>query len=238
MLRQYLCAASLLMIAQFCQAQSSGSGGEEPVAGDMSHFLDNGKIGNVKNLIYLRMNRTLAGYFGLSYERKFGRHFGFEAGAYYKPVSGFIFNDVARQAFANTDGKFDPGKTYGGICYMAYPKLYVTGGKSLNNGYFFGLRNFYSTYEADIHNMSLDEPHKVPAKSMSTFLMAGSHQNFRSRYAFGLEMGFGYFKDSYENVTWGQYEMVGGNQKAVYYTEDMSFSGFNLTFDVIFGILF
>lgn len=235
MFRKLICAALLLFIVQLCHSQNDETNGDAPVKGDMSKFLDNGKIGNVKNMIRLRMNRVIAGYFGLSYERKFTRKFGLEVGAYAKPTPGYIFNNSARQLFANRDGEISPGKTTGGICFMAYPKLYLTG-KFLNNGYYIGLRNYYATYNAEITTTHLSGINIVSAQSTSTFFMFGSHQNFKKCYAFGVEAGFGYFKDSYKGVTFANY--VGGSTPTTAYKKDTSFSGINMSLDIIFGFLF
>lgn len=233
MFKKITSAVLLLFALQLGYAQSSGTN-DQPVKGNMSKFLDDGKIGNVKNLVRFRMNRVLAGHYGLSYERRFTKKFGMEVGAYAQLYSSGSFNTTARQLFVNTDGEIDPGNSTSGMCYLAYPKLYLTG-KSINNGFFIGLRNYYGTCKTVMTTTYLSDKNTLDTKSFSSFFMFGSHQNFKSNFAFGVEAGFGFFSDAYKDATFSKYN---GVSPTTFYKKDTSFSGVNMSIDMVFGILF
>lgn len=226
-------AILLLFASQLSYAQNTGTN-DQPVKGNMSKFLDDGKIGNVKNLVRFRMNRVIAGHYGLSYERRFSKKFGLEVGAYAQLFSSGNFNTSARQLFINTDGEISPGNSTNGMCYLAYPKLYLTG-KSINNGFFIGLRNYYGTCRTVMTTTHLSDKNTLDTKSFSSFFMFGSHQNFRSNFVFGVEAGFGYYSDAYKDATFAKYT---GVAPTTYYKKDTSFSGVNMSIDMVFGLLF
>jgi hypothetical protein len=233
MFKKILSILLLLFTYHVGFAQNNGTN-DQPVKGNLSKFLDDGKIGNVKNLVRFRMNRVLAGHYGLSYERRFTKKFGMEVGAYLQLFPSGTFNTTARQLFVNLDGEIDPGKSTDGMCYLAYPKLYLTG-KTMNNGFYIGLRNYYGTNKTNMYTTHLSGTKVVAATSFSSFFMFGSHQNFRKCYAFGVEAGFGYYNDSYKDVTFAKYS---GTSSLVISNKNKSFSGVNMSIDMVFGLLF
>ncbi len=233
MFKKILSILLLLFTYHVGFAQNNGTN-DQPVKGNLSKFLDDGKIGNVKNLVRFRLNRVIAGYYGLSYERRLSKKFGMEIGGYAQLFSSGAFNTTARQLFVNTDGEIDPGKSTNGMCYLAYPKLYLTG-KTINNGFFIGLRNYYGTCKTVMSTTYLSDKNTLDTKSFSSFFMFGSHQNFKSNFAFGVEAGFGFFSDEYKGATFSNYT---GVSPTTFYKKDTSFSGINMSIDMVFGLLF
>jgi hypothetical protein len=228
-------AILLCLCFQLSYAQKNKSRDEPPDNDNLKMYLDDGRIGNVMNMIRFRFGPTLSGYMGLSYERKFNRKFGLEVGGYYKAINSLVWNENARLAFALENASFGITKTKGGFGITAYPKYYMTG-KSLNNGYFLGVRGAAYAYNAGVSGGNYVGDQIVPGKSLSAVLMIGSHQQWGSRFAFGLEWGFGVAKETYKGVESGEYNYI--NSTVITTKRDIKATNFILSLDMIFGFLF
>ena len=163
---------------------------------------------------------------------------GIELGAYYKPSAWFFFDgiDQARQLTASSNPKSGHERfgTYKGMYYLLYPKLYYSGLKA-NSGPYVGLKGSYSHYTVDVATSNVRGAQARKAASFSSYLMIGSRQNFAGRITFGVETGLGYYHDTYIDVTFAD-RINGGFGPG--YSKNINLSGFNFTFDMVWGILF
>jgi hypothetical protein len=229
------CALLLCLCSQLSYAQKNKQK-NEPDKDNMSVYLDDGTIGDVKNMLRIRFGTMLSGYLGASCERKFHRRLGVEVGAYFKAVNSLVWNENFRMILG--EHRFLIKKTKGGLGAMIYPKFYFTG-RSINNGYFFGFRNSFYAYNSTINSGSYpptDSQHNVPSTSLSSVFMIGSHQHVGSRFTIGFEWGAGIAYDTYRNVQSEGYDYI--TQSYQYKTEDVKSKGPVICLDFIFGYLF
>jgi hypothetical protein len=241
MLKPILCTIMAFVCACSLSAQKGKSKGDEPDNKNIEKYLNDGRIGNVKNLVRFRTNRAAGGYLGLSYERKFGRKFGLEGGLYYKPFKG-----VEMEAFRFSENTYSFGNELqeinGGVGFLLYPKKYITG-TSINNGYFFGLRTSFQSYKTTMLDNYFTPTYQkgVKSQSLSAYIMAGSHQQFASRFTFGLEWGGGFHIDQYKDVEYKYDDGSGtgwGPGNIVTQKKDVKFTSWALAIDLSFGFLF
>ncbi|MES2619163.1 MAG: hypothetical protein V4613_14900 [Bacteroidota bacterium] len=226
--------SSVSVYAQKPKPKSDGADNK-----DLSKYLDDGRIGNVSNLVRFRVGRAFSGYLGLSYERKFSRKFGLEGGAYYKVFKG---NYVESESFPSIAYEQKLGSINGGTNFLIYPKLYISG-KKINTGYFYGLRVLNFNYKADVVNNFYTMPNPiiqkdVKATATTLAITCGSHQHIASRFIFGLEMGYGLGWGTYKDLKYLQTDSSTGNQVLSSKGEDTKFSIDVFTIDISLGMLF
>lgn len=238
--RHFLAAVLLLCnIALFGQKAPSK---KDDVDRDINKYLDDGRVGNVSNLVRIRLGRLAGGLAGASYERKFGRKFGLEAGAYFKVSEGLFSQNYRFSEYGSYNyGDKELLKTYGGMALMLYPKLYLSG-KKINNGYYFGFRAINQNYKSDLkeHTYVSNNPvqKNVKATTTSFALTAGSHQQFGSRFVFGVEWGFVYVQDVYKKVNVVEYDDATTSNYSKPSNRNLPVSTVDFTFDMSFGVIF
>ncbi len=239
-MQRFLVLVVLLIISVSVYAQKTKPKSDGADNKDLSKYLDDGRIGNVSNLVRFRVGRALTGYLGASYERKFSRKFGLEGGVYYKPFKGIFFEDYRFSDYGYNDGKQLSGIN-GGIAFMIYPKMYITG-KKINNGYFFGLRAMNANFKADLKEtyfMLTNSVQKDVKVSSSSFaITAGSHQHVASRFVFGLEWGFVFIEDTYKKVNKMETDQATQVNYMAPSDRNIKAYSFDFTFDMTLGVLF
>jgi hypothetical protein len=233
----------LLLLATSGFAQKPRSKGEAPDNKDLGKYLNDGRVGNVSNLVRFRLGTAVAGYFGLSYERKFGRKFGMEVGASFKPLKGAFFENY-RLADGNYSdiyggGTLELSNVSGGVGFLAYPKLYVSG-KKINNGYFFGLKTTMRNYTADgsrgLYGNYVQKG--IKASSTAVFFTAGSHQHIGNRFVFGMEWGLGYIQDTFNDMDKENYDFTTSTHSIVHTHDKLTVLSGAFSLDMVLGVLF
>lgn len=228
---------SLLFLSVTGMAQKTKQKGDAPDNSSIAKYLDDGRIGNVSNLIRFRAGiAAITGYCGLSYEKKITRNFGMEVGGYFKPVKNSFLESFRLNAGT---GYKTVASVNSGIGVLAYPKLYVSG-KKINNGFFLGLRTMYKYFNTNIsdNNGSINYQKNVNATSASAFITIGSHQQVGKRMVFGVEWGAGYVLDAYKNVNQTGLDPITQQYYVLPDKVNMHFMIPSLTVDMVIGYLF
>jgi len=156
-----------------------------PIAtNDIEKYLDDGGITERKNMLRIKLIKIIKLEFGASYERKFGRWFGLECGAFYQPIRNPVF-EFPLDAPLHSSTKI-----------TIAPKFYFSG-KNLNNGFYIGLNNeigkgkIYSGIDFDAKPNPVEIYQKINYSEHTLFL--GSHTNYKKNWTVGLDFHGGIY---------------------------------------------
>lgn len=177
-------------------AQKSKSKGDEPDNKNMEKYLDDGRIGNVNNLIRFRAGMAIANHVGLTYERRFGKRFGLEGGAFARVGKGALWDEVRETIYVLDGSEYSMSK---GSAFMIFPKYYRIG-KYMNYGAYWGLKYINKMYTTNYIHSYTNKKESAKTSSQFYILSFGSHKQIGSRFTIGTEWGFGYVRDTYKNV--------------------------------------
>lgn len=232
----------LFVIALFSlelMGQKTKSKSDEPDNKNIEKYLDDGKKGNVCNLIRLRLSPSLSGYYGASYERKFGRRFGLEGGLYIKPGGKGLF-EFERVTFNNDIGDYQmDNKISSGVGFTIYPKIYYVNNKYINNGFYLGLRTTMHNYSVESYYNDVNTSktkQNIKASFLGVGLFSGFHTQLGANVTFGTEWGLMFYNDKYKAVKGEDYDY--NTSQVIVVSKDLNSSGLNLIGDITLGFLF
>jgi hypothetical protein len=235
MLKRLLSLALILSVTSCIYAQKTKPKSDEPDNKNIDRYLNDGRIGNVQNLIRFRLNPAFSGYFGLSYERKLSKVFGLEAGVYVKATHGILTESYRFDENYSNNGSVEIKSIENGTAFLLYPKFYFRS-KSINNGYFVGFRGNYKSYKTTMSSYAITPQTGVVSKATSIFAMIGSHQQFGPRFTWGFEWGAGFYTDTYKNVEFTDYDY--STSTSIVSKRTVKASNLLIAADLSFGFLF